>query len=107
MFRGDRNADSVLNKPVFRMRAPLYRSYQDEQAANPIRVIPEIRLPGLKCPVCHQEWMGDRRLYLPIRNEALRKKLNKRGYLPERSWRELESLVRADTGLPEDTVLKP
>jgi hypothetical protein len=84
---------------------PRYRADQEQDAANPVRMLQTIVLPGMVCPSCGPV-TGSRHLYLPIPNAALCQRLRP-GTLPQAEWMELAHEVRMAAGLPDDYVLKP
>jgi hypothetical protein len=85
---------------------PYYVTDQAESAANPIQPVRAIWLPGIICDECGSTWAGSRRLYLPIADTTLWRRL--RGApLPKDEWEELADTVHTTVGLPYDFDLKP
>lgn len=87
---------------------PRYETDQTYDAANPIRFVPDIWLPGVICDECGEIWTGSRRIYLPISDPSLRRRLSGiRFPVPLEKWRKLAQEVRAAISLPDDFPLEP
>jgi hypothetical protein len=88
---------------------PYYQTDQADNAANPIRQVDHVGLPGIVCSACGSTWAGSRRLYVPLQDAALRHKLRDRGGwpLPDTEWRQLAQEVHAATSLAADFMLMP
>ena len=88
---------------------PSYQTDQAANAANPIRQVDAVTLPGVVCSACGSTWAGSRRLYEPLQDDALRHRLRERGGwpLPDTEWRQLAREVLAATSLAADFTLMP
>jgi hypothetical protein len=85
---------------------PAYGTDRAQQMANPLQTVDEVWLPGLICSVCGETWAGSRRLYLPVIEPNLLRRLGGLP-LPEVEWRDLAQAVRKHVNLPEDFLLMP
>lgn len=90
----------------YKFTHPEYGSDYESSDNNPIRMIEDIWIPGIICPACGRTWAGSRRLYLPIEDETLWRKLSSEP-LPLSEWNDLVHKIRTQLKLPEDYVLKP
>ena len=94
----------------FELTHPDYESDRAFDFANPVRIYRDTVMPGLICSVCADTqggaWSGSRRLYLPITDALLKRRLN-RWPLPETEWKVLAQAVREHVGLTDDFVLEP
>lgn len=90
----------------YRLTYPDYKTDQEFNLNNPIRMIRDIWLPGIICSKCGSTWAGNRRLYLSINDESLRGQL-RGGPVPQSEWENLSHQVRVTVGLPDDYLLKP
>ncbi|RIH90484.1 hypothetical protein Mterra_00370 [Calidithermus terrae] len=94
----------------FRLCPPLYESDLQRSRQNPLEVIDEFSIPGIKCDSCGQIWAGSRKLYLPlaeaVRKSGLAKQLRP-GVLQDSDWHRLIEDLRAVMGLPEDYQFWP
>ena len=81
----------------------------DRQAsiASPLQQVDHIGMPGLECSSCHNTWAGSRRLYLPVDDPALAKRLKNTWPIPTAEWLALAIVVRKSLGLPSDFLLRP
>ena len=89
----------------FELTHPHYQTDQEQDDANPVRMLHSVVLPGMICPLCGPV-TGSRYLYLPVPNTAIRQRLHP-GTLPQADWMDLAHEVRLAAGLPDDFVLKP
>src|SRR3954462_3165348 len=90
----------------FELTHPAYKTDAEDDFYNPVRIVEDIKLPGLSCTACGATWAGSRRLYLPVRDAALRKRLSGPP-LPEEEWKRLADAVRQDAELPQSFELMP
>lgn len=88
---------------------PFYQTDQADNAANPIRQVDTVTLPGIVCSACGSTWAGGRRLYVPLQDDMLRHRLRERGGWPilDTEWRQLAREVLAATSLAADFMLMP
>ncbi len=90
----------------YHLTHPLYTSDVEEDASNPIRMIPEVWMPGIICAQCGSTWAGSRRLYLPINDTSLKRRLRGKP-LPDSDWTTLAHEVAAHLHAPSPTFLYP
>lgn len=94
----------------FRLCPPLYESDAQRSRQNPIEVVDEFSVPGIKCGSCGQVWAGSRKLYLPLTEAIRRSELAKRlkpGVLRDSDWHQAIGELRVAMGLPEDYQFWP
>lgn len=94
----------------FRLCPPSYESDMQRSRQNPIEVVDEFSIPGIKCDSCRQIWAGSRKLYLPLTEAARGSELAKRlrpGVLRDSDWHQLIEKLRVVMGLPEDYQFWP
>ena len=91
----------------YRLTSPKYKSNSAEEQANLIAFKIDMSLPGRGCPFCGP-WAGSRRLYLPVHDAKLQRKLRTDGWpLPDDEWLELARAVHKHLNLKDDFPLLP
>lgn len=90
----------------YELRGPHYQSDQADDAANPLTELASLVMPGLTCSACGSTWAGNRKLYLPIPEEAIHLTLENRPLKTE-EWLKVAESVRKDLNLAQDFLLMP
>ena len=61
--------------PIYKLTSPRYITDRAEAQANPIKQTVGLWMPGIRCDHCGNTWSGSRRLYFPITDPQVRRRL--------------------------------
>jgi len=77
----------------YRFKYPEYETDMEYSRKNPVEWVSQFIIPSVTCPDCGT-WFGNRRLFLPVEDEAIKKLLKRPPYpLPLEEWRSLTNRV--------------